>query len=850
MLDSMMRKLFGTKQDRDLRALKPILDQVNALGPKYQAMSDSELQSQTQLFKEKLTTGGATVNDILPEAFAVVREASTRVMKMRHFDVQILGGVVLHQGKISEMKTGEGKTLTATLALYLNALTGRGVHLVTVNDYLAQRDSHEMGKLYNWLGLSVGCIVSNMDDDERKRAYEADITYGTNNEFAFDYLRDNMKFDLNDYVQREHHFCIVDEVDSILIDEARTPLLISGPSEGDTRLYGVVNKVIPQLTKDKHYTVDEKQRSAVLTEDGIIKIQEILGIGNLYEVKNIEVLHHVNQSLRAHTLFKNEVDYVVRDGKVIIVDEFTGRMKEGSRWSDGLHQAVEAKEGVEVKSENQTLASITFQNYFRLYSKLSGMTGTADTEADEFMKIYNLEVVVIPTNLPMVREDMADVVYASRRAKYEAVSTLIEECHKKGQPVLVGTISIESSELISKVLSSKGIKHEVLNAKNHAREAEIVAMAGQRGGVTIATNMAGRGTDIKLTPETKELGGLFIIGTERHESRRIDNQLRGRSGRQGDPGKSKFFLSLEDDLMRIFGSDRIKGIMTKLGMKDDEPIEHSMITNAIAKAQKKVESHNFDIRKHLLDFDNVMNEQRKVIYKIRRDILNDESNKELVHDFIEEVSHSLGEELTPEKKASLREYPWSEINQAVKKLFNFEKNLSPEECGEKAQSDLGEYIKQVGNLALEEKFSSFDEEQVKITFREVLLATFDQFWKDHLLAMDHLKEGINLRSYGQKDPLVEYKREAFALYENMKLAIKRAVVERICHIKLMTQEEIEAIHREQEKLLELQLKAHQEAEAQKILAEEKKIIRATVKVGRNDPCPCGSGKKFKACHGA
>jgi preprotein translocase subunit SecA len=850
MLDSVMRKLFGTKQDRDLRSLKPFLDQVNALGPKYQAMSDSELKSQTQIFKDKLATGGATVNDILPEAFAVVREASTRVMKMRHFDVQILGGVVLHQGKISEMKTGEGKTLTATLPLYLNALTGRGVHLVTVNDYLAQRDSHEMGKLYNWLGLSVGCIVSNMDDDDRKKAYEADITYGTNNEFAFDYLRDNMKFDLNDYVQREHHFCIVDEVDSILIDEARTPLLISGPSEGDTRLYGVVNKVIPQLTKEKHYTVDEKQRSAVLTEEGIIKIQEILNIGNLYEVKNIEVLHHVNQSLRAHTLFKNEVDYVVRDGKVIIVDEFTGRMKEGSRWSDGLHQAVEAKEGVEVKSENQTLASITFQNYFRLYSKLSGMTGTADTEADEFMKIYNLEVVVIPTNLPMVREDMADVVYASRKAKYEAVSKLIEECHKKGQPVLVGTISIESSELISKVLSSKGIKHEVLNAKNHAREAEIVAMAGQRGGVTIATNMAGRGTDIKLTPETKELGGLFIIGTERHESRRIDNQLRGRSGRQGDPGKSKFFLSLEDDLMRIFGSDRIKGIMTKLGMKDDEPIEHSMITNAIAKAQKKVESHNFDIRKHLLDFDNVMNEQRKVIYKIRRDILNDESNKELIHDFIEEVSYGLGEELTPEKKSSLREYPWNEINQAVKKLFNFEKTLSPEECAQKAQSDLGNYIKQVGNEALGDKFSTFDDEQVKVTFREVLLATFDQFWKDHLLAMDHLKEGINLRSYGQKDPLVEYKREAFSLYENMKFAIKQAVVERICHIKLMTQEEIEAIHREQEKLLELQLKAHQEAEARKILAEEKKIIRATVKAGRNDPCPCGSGKKFKACHGA
>lgn len=850
MLDSMMRKIFGTKQDRDMRALRPILEQVNALESKYQAMSDSELQSQTEIFKSKLQNGGATVNDILPEAFAVVREASKRVMGMRHFDVQILGGVVLHEGKIAEMKTGEGKTLTATLPLYLNALTGRGAHLVTVNDYLATRDSHEMGKLYTWLGLTVGCITANMDDEDRKTAYTSDITYGTNNEFAFDYLRDNMKFDLNDYVQREHHFCIVDEVDSILIDEARTPLLISGPSEGDTRLYGVVNKVIPQLQKDKHYTVDEKARSAVLTEDGIIRIQEILNVGNLYDVRNIEVLHHVNQSLRAHTLFKNEVDYVIRDGKIIIVDEFTGRMKEGSRWSDGLHQAVEAKEGVDVKNENQTLASITFQNYFRLYSKLSGMTGTADTEADEFMKIYNLEVVVIPTNLPMVRDDQADVVYASRKAKYEAVSQLILECNKKGQPVLVGTISIESSELISEFLTSKGIRHEVLNAKNHAREAEIVALAGQKGAVTIATNMAGRGTDIKLTEETKKLGGLFIIGTERHESRRIDNQLRGRSGRQGDPGCSKFFLSLEDDLMRIFGSDKIKGLMMKLGMKDDEPIEHSMISNAIAKAQKKVETHNFDIRKHLLDFDNVMNEQRKVIYKIRRDILNDEGNKDLVNEFIEEVSFNMGEEFKPEKKSSLREYPWSEITQAVRAVFNMDKNLSAEECASKAQSDLGEYIKQVGSEAITNKFSSFDPEQVKYTFREVLLATFDQSWKDHLLAMDHLKEGINLRSYGQKDPLVEYKREAFTIYENMKLAIKRAVIERISHIKLMTQEEIEAIHREQERQLEAQLRAHQEAQAATTMAEEKKVIRATIKVGRNDPCPCGSGKKFKACHGA
>lgn len=849
MLDSMMRKLFGTKQDRDMRALKPILAQINSLEPKYKAMSDDELKNQTQIFKDKLQKG-STVNDILPDAFAVVREAGRRVMNMRHFDVQMLGGITLHEGKISEMKTGEGKTLTATLPLYLNALAGKGAHLVTVNDYLAQRDSHEMGKLYNWLGLTVGVIVANMDDEDRKAAYQADITYGTNNEFAFDYLRDNMKFDLNDYVQREHHFCIVDEVDSILIDEARTPLLISGPSEGDTRLYGVVDKIIPKLVKDTHYTVDEKAKSSVLTEEGILKVQELLQIGNLYDVRNIETLHHVNQSLRAHTLFKNEVDYVVRDGKVIIVDEFTGRMKEGSRWSDGLHQAVEAKEGVEVKSENQTLASITFQNYFRLYSKLSGMTGTADTEADEFMKIYSLEVVVIPTNLPMVRDDQADVVYASRQAKYEAVAKLIEECHQKGQPVLVGTISIESSELISQVLDSKGIKHEVLNAKNHAREAEIVAMAGQRGGVTIATNMAGRGTDIKLTAETKALGGLFIIGTERHESRRIDNQLRGRSGRQGDPGRSKFFLSLEDDLMRIFGSDRIKGIMVKLGMKDDEPIEHSMITNAIAKAQKKVETHNFDIRKHLLDFDNVMNEQRKVIYKIRRDILNDEGNTELIQDFIDEVAYELAAQYQPEKKGTVRDYPWDEINQAAKNAFGVEQTLTAEECSQKHKGDVAEYLREAGAAAITKKFEGFDQDQVKYTYREVLLATFDQFWKDHLLAMDHLKEGINLRSYGQKDPLVEYKREAFTIYENMKFAIKRAVVERISHIKLMTQEEIEAIHREQERILQAQLKAHQDAMAAESMAEEKKIIRATVKVGRNDPCPCGSGKKFKSCHGA
>lgn len=847
-MKSLLRSFFGTKQDRDIKALKPMLDKINALESKYSPMSDEELQNQTHLFRERLQKG-ETLESIQAEAYAVCREASKRVMNMRHFDVQMLGGIVLNQGKIAEMKTGEGKTLTATLPLYLNGLSGRGAHLVTVNDYLALRDSEEMGKLYKWLGLTVGCITSNMNDEDRKEAYQADITYGTNNEFAFDYLRDNMKFDLSDYVQREHNYCIVDEVDSILIDEARTPLLISGPSEGDTSLYQVTNRIIPQLKKDTHYTVDEKAKTSVLTEEGIIKVQELLNIGNLYDVRNIETLHHLTQSLRAHTLFQNDVDYVVRDGKVIIVDEFTGRMKEGSRWSDGLHQAVEAKEGVDIKSENQTLASITFQNYFRLYNKLSGMTGTADTEAEEFGKIYNLEVVVIPTNLPMIRQDLPDIVYATRAAKYEAVCKLIEECHAKGQPVLIGTISIESSELISHYLTKKGIKHEVLNAKNHAREAEIVANAGQLGGVTIATNMAGRGTDIKLTPETKAAGGLCIIGTERHESRRIDNQLRGRSGRQGDPGKSKFFLSLEDDLMRIFGSDRIKGIMMKLGMKDDEPIEHSMITNAIAKAQKKVETHNFDIRKHLLDFDNVMNEQRKVIYKIRRDILNDENNLELIHDFTDEVAFTLAEEFKPEKNAPLTQYNWAEINKTVRAIWGTETDIAPGDVSKATQGDLGEYLRALGIKQVTDRFSKFDPEQVKFTYREVLLATFDSFWKDHLLAMDHLKEGINLRSYGQKDPLVEYKREAFGIYENMKYEIKRAVVERINHVQLYTQEEIEALHRQQQRILEEQLKAHQEAEASKLKDEEKKIIRATIKVGRNDPCPCGSGKKFKQCHG-
>ncbi len=647
MLQNVMKKIFGTKQDRDMKELQPLLKQINSLEPKMKALSDEELQAQTPKFREMLQNG-STLSDILPEAFATVREASVRVMKMRPYDVQIIGGIVLSEGKIAEMKTGEGKTLTAALPLYLHGLTQEGAHLVTVNDYLASRDAEDMGELYKWMGLTVGCIVHDMDDEDRKDAYKADITYGTNNEFAFDYLRDNMKFDLDDYVQREHNFCIVDEVDSILIDEARTPLLISGPSEGNTELYIKVNKIVPTLKEETHYTVEEKSHSAVLTDEGVTKVQEILNVSNLFDPQNIELLHHVNQSLKAHALFTIDKDYVVKDGKVIIVDEFTGRLKEGSRWSDGLHQAVEAKEGVQIKKENQTLASITFQNYFKLYNRLAGMTGTADTEAEEFGKIYNLEVVVVPTNEPIIRKDMADVIYATKAAKYKAVAELIKECSAKKQPVLVGTVAIESSEILSQYLTKAGLKHEVLNAKQHQREAEIVQNAGQPGAITIATNMAGRGTDIKLTQETKDAGGLFIIGTERHESRRIDNQLRGRSGRQGDPGASKFFLSLEDDLMRIFGSDKIKGLMTRMGLKEDEPIEHKMISNAIAKAQKRVEGHNFDIRKHLLDFDNVMNEQRKVIYRLRREILNDDGNEELLQEMINDVAGQFVENFRPE----------------------------------------------------------------------------------------------------------------------------------------------------------------------------------------------------------
>ena len=831
--------------------MRPLVESINALEEKYRKLSDQQLKEQTPLLRKKIQNG-MSLESLLPEAFATVREASIRVLSLRPYDVQLMGGVTLFKGRIAEMKTGEGKTLTAALPLYLHGLGGHGAHLVTVNDYLARRDAEEMvGPLYRWLGLSVGVILSDMPDQERQDAYRCDLTYGTNNEFAFDYLRDNMKFDLNDYVQREHRFCIVDEVDSILIDEARTPLLISGPSEGDTQSYAILDKIIPQLKPEEHYKVDEKSRTSIFTDEGVVQISQITGIKNLFDLEHTETLHHLNQALKAHTLFKKDVDYVVKEGRVVIVDEFTGRLKEGSRWSDGLHQAVEAKEGVPIKSENQTLASITFQNYFKLYNKLAGMTGTADTEAEEFRKIYNLDVTVIPTHLPVARIDDPDVIYKSKQAKIKAAVNLIKTQHEQGRPILVGTNSIDSSEIFHQALNKANIKHEVLNAKQHQREAQIIAKAGEKGAVTIATNMAGRGTDIKLTEATKSLGGLFIVGTERNEARRIDNQLRGRSGRQGDPGGSKFFLSLEDDLMRIFGSDRIKKIMHTLGMEEDEPIEHKMITNAIAKAQKKVESHNFEIRKHLLEYDNVMNEQRRVIYRIRRDILGDKDNRKFVDEMTEDVCFFLADSYRPERKVPLESWPWDEIQQGFKNTFCTDYKITVEECAQKHEGNIEDYFVAISQKILAEKLDAYDEKTVKMALREILLSTFDQHWKDHLLGMDHLKEGINLKSYAQRDPLTEYKREGFRLFETMRMKVKQSLVHNIFSAQLYTAEEIEELQRRHQEELERRLAAHQRAQTQaaRTMGEAAHSPRQPERVGRNAPCPCGSGKKFKHCHG-
>ncbi|MCD4778827.1 MAG: preprotein translocase subunit SecA, partial [Desulfobacterales bacterium] len=667
-----MTKVFGSKNERELNKIKPVVEMINKLEPELKAMSDEQLRSRTSIFKERIEKG-EPLDDILPEAFATVREASVRTLKMRHFDVQLIGGIVLHQGKIAEMKTGEGKTLASTLPAYLNTLSGKGTHIITVNDYLARRDKEWMGQIYNFLGLTVGSILSGMDDAERKEAYGADITYGTNNEFGFDYLRDNMKFDMNSLAQRDLNFAIVDEVDSILIDEARTPLIISGPAEKSTGLYYKINEIIPRLKRDMDFTIDEKARTVVMTEDGVAKAENILKIDNLYDPKHIEVLHHINQGLKAHTLFKLDVDYIVKNGEVIIVDEFTGRLMPGRRYSEGLHQALEAKENVKIENENQTLATVTFQNYFRMYNKLSGMTGTADTEASEFKKIYNLDVIIIPTNMQMIRTNYPDMIYKTKKEKYEAALDEIEELHKKGQPVLVGTVSIDVSEGLSKKLKKRGIKHSVLNAKNHEKEAEIIAMAGQKGAVTISTNMAGRGTDIVLGDGVTELGGLHILGTERHESRRIDNQLRGRSGRQGDPGSSRFYLALEDDLLRIFGGERITGIMEKLGMEEGEPIEHNLISKAIENAQAKVEGHNFDIRKQLLEYDDVMNQQREVIYRQRREALKGSDLKssfmDMIYEKAEEIAHEFADEsMLPE------DWDLKGLSKAVFKQFNFRLN--------------------------------------------------------------------------------------------------------------------------------------------------------------------------------
>jgi preprotein translocase subunit SecA len=838
MLGKILKKIVGTKNDRELKRLAILLDEVNNYEPAMMSLSDAELRSKTSYFKEKLLNG-FTLDDILTEAFAVAREASRRTLLMRPFEAQVLGGIVLHEGKIAEMKTGEGKTLAATMPLYLNALDSKGCHVVTVNDYLAKRDAEWMGPIYNFLGLSVGVIVHGMDDDERREAYHADIAYGTNNEFGFDYLRDNMKFSLDDYVQREFNYAIVDEVDSILIDEARTPLIISGQSEESTDKYYKINQLIPRLSKDQHYSIDEKSRTVVLTEEGVARVEELLNVQNLYEPCNIETLHHVNQALRAHTMFKRDVDYLVKDGQVIIVDEFTGRVMPGRRYSDGLHQALEAKEKVKIENENQTLASITFQNYFRMYKKLSGMTGTADTEAAEFKKIYNLEVLVIPTNMPMIRKDNNDLIYKTEKEKIKAVIEEVKALNKVKRPVLIGTISIEKSELLSNYLTRAGVKHHVLNAKNHEREAEIVAQAGQSGMVTISTNMAGRGTDIKLGDKVADLGGLHILGTERHESRRIDNQLRGRSGRQGDDGSSRFYLSLEDDLLRIFGAERISSIMDRIGIEEDQPIEHKYISRAIENAQKRVEGQNFDIRKHLLDYDDVMNKQRKVIYEQRKKVLRGADLWTDIEEMIEEIIDDLLVEFVGEKTHP-EEWNLKGLDDAIFKQFNLKLNINNSQ--ELKSIDLiHEYIDQNVKKLLHEKESDFGQELMNYLMKVIMLQAIDSHWKEHLLAMDHLREGIGLRGYAQKDPVREYQREGYEMFMEMIYRIKMDTLEKLCMVKIQREEEVEEIRQKQKQDYVLS-RGEDTPKAQT-------VKRANSKVGRNESCPCGSGKKYKKCCG-
>jgi preprotein translocase subunit SecA len=852
MVFGFIKNLVGTHNAREIKRIQKYVDAVNELEVDIQALSDDQLKAKTAYLKDKLTQG-STLEEILPEAFAVAREASLRALGMRPFDVQLIGGVVLHEGKIAEMKTGEGKTLMATLPVYLNALTGKGVHVVTVNDYLARRDSEWMGKVYTFLGLSVGMIYHDISEEDRKTAYLADVLYGTNNEFGFDYLRDNMKFSKEQMVQRDLNFAIVDEVDSILIDEARTPLIISGQAEESTDKYYKVNLVVPKLDKEKHYLIDEKAKTASLTDEGIAIMEELLGVENLYDPSNIETLHCLNQAIKAHGLFKNEVDYVVNNGEVVIIDEFTGRMMTGRRYSDGLHQALEAKEGVKIENENQTLASITFQNYFRMYNKLGGMTGTADTEAEEFSSIYKLEVIVVPTNQPMVRDDFPDLIYRTENEKYDAVIEEIKALNVIKRPVLVGTISIERSELLSKNLKKAGIKHNVLNAKHHEREAEIIAQAGQPGAVTIATNMAGRGTDIVLGEGVPQLGGLHILGTERHESRRIDNQLRGRSGRQGDKGSSRFYLSLEDDLLRIFGSDKISPLMARLGMEGGQPIEHSMVSKAVANAQRKVEAHNFDIRKHLLEYDDVMNRQREVLYSLRREIINTDDTKEVLLDMADEVLDSTLNDIANEKIYP-EEWDIEALNEFLGRQFaiHIEKNgehelvlqgnttLELEHCNREKLHDV---IMETVIQTYEEKGKGLDPDFLRHVEKVIMLQILDGLWKDHLLGMDHLKEGIGLRGYAQKNPLTEYKKEGFDLFGAMMARIKEEATEYLFKVQ---------INQEVEMPDELVSKPAQVVEHRgdsEVLEKTATVIRDEEKVGRNDPCPCGSGKKYKKCHG-
>ena len=849
MLGAGLAKVFGSKNDRMVKKYRHVVNRINALEETISPLDDAALAAKTVEFRERIAQGEG-LDDLLPESFAVVREAALRVLGERHYDVQLVGGMVLHLGKIAEMKTGEGKTLTSTAPVYLNALGGKGVHVVTVNDYLASRDVQWMGEVYRFLGLTTGCIMHEMNDSQRREAYLADVTYGTNNELGFDYLRDNMKFSLADYCQRGFNYAIVDEVDSILIDEARTPLIISGPAEMSTDMYMKVNKIMRHFVRDTHYTVDEKARQVMLTDEGVELGEELLEVDNLYDPANINQLHHTNQALKAHVLFKRDVDYIVKNGQVVIVDEFTGRTMEGRRYSDGLHQALEAKEGVKIEQENQTLASITFQNYFRMYKKLAGMTGTAETEAAEFKKIYNLDVVTIPTHQKMIRLDFADAIYKNQDAKYRNIVREIKERHEAGQPLLVGTISIDISEKLSKMLEKEGIEHDVLNAKQHEREAEIVAGAGQRGRVTIATNMAGRGTDIKLGEGVRELGGLHIIGTSRHESRRIDNQLRGRSGRQGDPGSSRFYLSLEDDLLRIFGSDRMSYVMDKLGMEEDDPIEHSMVSKAIENAQRKVEGHNFDIRKHLLEYDDVMNKQREVIYSQRRTVLEGENVEETVRDMMSELVENIAAEFSGGKTIS-DEWDWPGLEERVGQVFNLELGWTEEEKKELAPRRLTAKLQESVDAAYAQREEANGVDQMRHLERMVLLQMVDALWKEHLLQMDHLKEGIGLRGYGQKNTPQEYKREGYNLFMSMVEAVRLHTVANLMRIQVVQEDELARLEEERRQAREQQL---EEAKRLSRAQEEEKSANVPAqregdKIGRNAPCPCGSGKKYKKCCG-